>query len=130
MSKNNEVTSEFLAHFTQAWNDQDIEALMSHVCDDDACTFMASVGNDVEGSKWVGRDAVREGFASLWIGYPDAHFEPVGEDFIVGDRGCSEWIFTGTKAADGTKVVARGCDVYTFRDGKILVKNSMRKQRP
>jgi ketosteroid isomerase-like protein len=130
MSKNNEVTSEFLARFTQAWNDQDIEALMSHVCDDDACTFMASVGNDVEGSKWVGRDAVREGFASLWIGYPDAHFEPVGEDFIVGDRGCSEWIFTGTKAADGTKVVARGCDVYTFRDGKILVKNSMRKQRP
>ncbi len=130
MSKNAEVTSEFLARFTQAWNDQDIEALMSHVCDDDACTFMASVGNDVEGSKWVGRDAVREGFASLWIGYPDAHFEPVGEDFIVGDRGCSEWIFTGTKAADGTKVVARGCDVYTFRDGKILVKNSMRKQRP
>lgn len=130
MSKNNEVTSEFLARFTQAWNDQDIEALMSHVCDDDACTFMASVGNDVEGSKWVGRDAVREGFASLWIGYPDAHFEPVGEDFIVGDRGCSEWIFTGTKAADGTKIVARGCDVYTFRDGKILVKNSMRKQRP
>ncbi len=130
MSKNNEVTSEFLARFTQAWNDQDIEALMSHVCDDNACTFMASVGNDVEGSKWVGRDAVREGFASLWIGYPDAHFEPVGEDFIVGDRGCSEWIFTGTKAADGTKVVARGCDVYTFRDGKILVKNSMRKQRP
>ena len=130
MSKNNEVTSEFLARFTQAWNDQDIEALMSHVCDDDACTFMASVGNDVEGSKWVGRDAVREGFASLWIGYPDAHFEPVGEDFIVGDRGCSEWIFTGTKAADGTKVVARGYDVYTFRDGKILVKNSMRKQRP
>ena len=130
MSKNNEVTSEFLARFTQAWNDQDIEALMSHVCDDDACTFMASVGNDVEGSKWVGRDAVREGFASLWVAYPDAHFEPVGEDFIVGDRGCSEWIFTGTKAADGTKVVARGCDVYTFRDGKILVKNSMRKQRP
>ena len=130
MSKNNEVTSEFLARFTQAWNDQDIEALMSHVCDDDACTFMASAGNDLDGSKWVGRDAVREGFASLWIGYPDAHFEPVGEDFIVGDRGCSEWIFTGTKAADGTKVVARGCDVYTFRDGKILVKNSMRKQRP
>ena len=130
MSKNNEVTSEFLARFTQAWNDQDIEALMSHVCDDNACTFMASVGNDDEGSKWVDRDAVREGFASLWIGYPDAHFEPVGEDFIVGDRGCSEWIFTGTKAADGTKVVARGCDVYTFRDGKILVKNSMRKQRP
>ena len=107
MSENNEVTSEFLARFTQAWNEQDIDSLMSHMCNDDACTFMASVGNDVEGSKWVGREAVREGFASLYIGYPDAHFEAVGEDIILGNRGCSEWIFSGTKAADGTKVLAR-----------------------
>ena len=33
-------------------------------------------------------------------------------------------------AADDTKVRARGCDVYTFKDGKILIKNSMRKQLP
>jgi hypothetical protein len=46
-------------------------------------------------------------FASLYIGYPDAHFEAVGEDIILGNRGCSEWIFSGTKAADGTKVLAR-----------------------
>jgi len=127
MSKN-QVTAEFLATFTQAWNDQDIDKLMAHMADD--CTFMASVGNTVEGAKWVGREEVRKGFASLWENYPDAHFEPVGEDFIVGDRGCSEWIFTGTKKSDGTRVEARGCDVYTFKDGKIAVKNSMRKQAP
>lgn len=130
MSVKNEVTAEFLARFTQAWNEKDIDTLMDHVADDEACTFMASVGTEVEGSKFVGREAVRKGFASLWDGYPDAHFEPVGEDIILGDRGCSEWIFTGTKASDGTKVNARGCDVYTFKDGKILIKNSMRKQRP
>ena len=130
MSKKDEVTREFLATFTQAWNDKDLDTLMAHVADDDACTFMASVGTDVEGTKWVGRDMVRKGFASLWDGYPDAHFEPVGEDFIAGDRGCSEWIFTGTRASDGTKVRARGCDVFTFKEGKILVKNSMRKQSP
>jgi len=128
MSGKNEVTPEFLARFTQAWNDKDIDALMDHMADD--CTFMASVGTAVEGSKWVGTEEVRKGFASLWDGYPDAHFEAVGEDFIVGDRGCSEWVFTGTKAADGSRVEARGCDVYTFKDGKILVKNSMRKQTP
>ena len=128
MSAKNEVTREFLATFTQAWNDHDLDKLMEHMAD--GCTFMASVGTDVDGTKWEGREEVRKGFASLWDGYPDARFEPVGEDFIVGDRGCCEWIFTGTKAADGTKVRARGCDVLTFRDGKILVKNSMRKQTP
>ena len=128
MSKNNEVTPDFLAAFTQAWNDKDIDALMAHMADD--CAFMASVGTETEGTLWEGREAVRQGFASLWEGYPDAHFEPVGEDFIVGDRGCSEWIFTGTRKADGKKVRARGCDVYTFKDGKIALKNSMRKQEP
>jgi ketosteroid isomerase-like protein len=127
MSKN-EVTAAFLSAFTQAWNDKDIDKLMDHMSE--GCVFMASVGVEVEGTKWEGFDNVRTGFASLWDAYPDAHFEPVGEDIIVGDRGCSEWIFTGTKVSDGTKVRARGCDVYTFRDGKILLKNSMRKQTP
>lgn len=128
MSGKGQVTPEFLATFTQAWNDKDLDKLMAHMADD--CTFMASVGTDVEGTRWEGREAVRQGFASLWENYPDAHFEPVGEDFIVGERGCSEWIFTGTKKSDGTRVEARGCDVYTFKDGKIAVKNSMRKQAP
>jgi ketosteroid isomerase-like protein len=127
MSKN-EVTAAFLSAFTQAWNDKDIDKLMDHMSE--GCVFMASVGVEVEGTKWEGFDNVRTGFASLWDAYPDAHFEPVGEDIIVGDRGCSEWIFTGTKVSDGTKVRARGCDVYTFRDGKILLKNSMRRQTP
>lgn len=128
MSDRNEVTREFLARFTQAWNEHDIETLMAHM--DHDCEFMASVGTDVNGTHWKGRDEVRQGFASLWEAYPDAHFTPVGEDFIVGDRGCCEWIFTGTRRRDGLKVEARGCDVLTFRNGKIAIKNSMRKQLP
>jgi hypothetical protein len=128
MSQNNQVTPEFLASFTQAWNDKDLDKLMEHMAD--GCVFMASVGLETEGTLWTGTEKVREGFASLWISYPDAHFEPVGEDIIIGDRGCSEWIFTGTRKTDESTVKARGCDVYTFKDGKILIKNSMRKQQP
>ena len=61
MTKKNEVTPEFLATFTQAWNDKDVDKLMEHVADDDGCTFMASVGNAVEGSVGVGREEVRKG---------------------------------------------------------------------
>lgn len=128
MTDKHEVTREFLARFTQAWNDHDIDTLMAHM--DEDCEFMASVGAGVNGAHWVGREEVRKGFASLWDNYPDAHFTPVGEDFITGNRGCGEWIFTGTRQSDGAKVEARGCDIYTFRNGKIATKNSMRKQKP
>ena len=73
--------------------------------------------------------SVRTGYAALWSSFPDAHFECLG-DFVCGDRGVSEWIFTGTRNSDEAKVRARGCDVFTFREGKILVKNSFRKQLP
>lgn len=120
------VSLAFLASFGEAWNRHDLDELMAHMAPD--CVFMASVGTAVEGTEWRGTAAVREGYASLWTNFPDARFEFLG-DFICGDRGVSEWIFSGTRV-DGIKVLARGCDVFTFRDGKILVKNSFRKQRP
>jgi hypothetical protein len=40
----------------------------------------------------------------------------------------SEWTFTGTRT-DGTRVEVQGCDLFTFRAGKILLKNSYRKNR-
>lgn len=122
----NTVSLEFLASFAEAWNRHDLDALMAHMAPE--CVFMASVGTAVEGTEWRGTAAVREGYASLWTNFPDAHFEVLG-DFVCGDRGVSEWIFSGTRV-DGVKVRARGCDVFTFRDGKILIKNSFRKQRP
>ena len=41
----------------------------------------------------------------------------------------SESTFRGTKA-DGTRIEARMVDVFTFRDGRIAVKNAYRKDRP
>jgi hypothetical protein len=49
--------------------------------------------------------------------------------FVNGDRGVSEWTFTGTHV-EGTRVEVHGCDLFTFRDGKIALKNSYRKNRP
>jgi ketosteroid isomerase-like protein len=40
----------------------------------------------------------------------------------------SEWTFTGTHK-DGRHVEVTGCDLFTFRDGKIAIKNSYRKNR-
>jgi ketosteroid isomerase-like protein len=58
--------------------------------------------------------------------FPDARFGDA-RHFVAGERGLSEWRFTGTR--DGVKVEVDGCDVFTFRNGKIAVKSSYFKQR-
>ena len=52
-----------------------------------------------------------------------------GEHFADGDRGVSEWTFRGT-AADGSRIEAEGCDLFTFENGKIVRKQAFRKNRP
>jgi ketosteroid isomerase-like protein len=47
---------------------------------------------------------------------------------VTGDRGVSEWIFTGTTAS-GASVEVNGCDLFTFRNGTIVVKSSYLKNR-
>ena len=121
-----EVTTEVLQAFADAWNRHDVEALMSFMTDD--CVFEASAGTEVCGTRYVGREAVRTGFAQVWEVFPDAHWGNA-RHFVHGERGVSEWTFTGTKA-DGTRVEVHGCDLFLFRDGRIAVKNSYRKNRP
>ena len=120
------VTDADLQAFADAWNRHDAEALMSFMTDD--CVFEASAGPDVCGTRYVGRQAVQAGFSDVWKAYPDAQWLSP-RHFVCGDRGVSEWTFTGTRA-DGTRVEVHGCDVFTFRDGKIALKNSYRKNRP
>lgn len=120
-----EVTEDFLRSFADAFNAHDINAVMSHMTDD--CVFEASAGPDFNGEKFTGQKQVKKAFEDVFATYPDAHWDnPV--HFISGNRGFSEWIFTGTKS-DGTKVEVTGCDLFTFKDGKIAIKNSYRKNR-
>ncbi len=121
-----EVTTEVLQAFANAWNRHDLDALMLFVTED--CVFESSAGPDVCGTRYVGRESVRAGFAEVWGIFPDAHWGNA-HHFVHGDRGISEWTFTGTRS-DGTRVEVHGCDLFTLRDGKILLKNSYRKSRP
>ena len=120
-----EVTTEVLQAFADAWNRHDVDALMSFMTDD--CVFESSAGADVCGTRYVGTEAVRMAFAEVWTVFADAHWGNA-RHWVQGDRGVSEWIFTGTRA-DGTRVEVQGCDLFTFRAGKILLKNSYRKSR-
>ncbi len=100
-----QVTIEVLEEFADAWNRHDVDALMAFMTED--CVFEASAGPDICGTRYVGREAVRTGFAGVWATFPDAQWGNA-RHFICGARGVSEWTFTGTHA-DGTYVEAQIC---------------------
>ena len=117
---------DLMDRFADAWNRHDLDMLMSMMTDD--CVFEASAGPYVNGQRSEGKEAVREAYAAVFEAFPDAQWiDP--RHIVAGDRGVSEWTFTGTQR-DGRRVEVTGCDLFTFRDGRIAIKNSYRKNRP
>ena len=99
---------------------------MSMMTDDGV--FEASAGDTVNGTRYEGKQAVRAAYQAVFQTYPDARWANA-RHFVTGNRGVSEWTFTGT-LKDGKRVEVTGCDIFTFRDGRIALKNSYRKNRP
>ena len=120
------ITTATLEAFSAAWNRHDIDALMRFMSDD--CVFQTAAGPDACGTRIVGTEAVRQAFAAAWQAVPDAQWIN-GVHFVSGDFGTSQWTFTGT-AADGSRIETDGIDVFTFKNGKIALKNVFRKARP
>lgn len=114
---------DILAEVLDGFNAHDTDAIVAHFADD--AVFDSPRGPDPWGRRFEGKDAVRAGFAARFEGIPDVHYESHG-DFVSGDRGVSEWTLTGT-ATSGERLEVRGCDIWTFRDGRIVVKNSFWK---
>jgi len=119
------LTPEDLAATFDAFNRHDVDAVMRHFADD--CVFYTVAGPEVFGAKIEGANAIAKAFSGVWAAMPDAHWDH-HDHFVHGDRAVSEWIFSGT-GADGNRIEAEGADLFTLRDGQIVVKQALRKQR-
>jgi ketosteroid isomerase-like protein len=119
-TETNQVTVEMLERLLDAFNAHDLDAVMEFFADD--CVLEMPRGADPSGRRLEGRARVREGLASRFAGIPDVHY---GDDrhWVAGDRGCSEWLLTGT-SAEGKPIEVRGCDLFEFRRDKIVRKDS------
>jgi hypothetical protein len=53
---------------------------------------------------------------------PDVHYAD-DRHWVSGNRGCSEWLLTGT-SVDGERIEVRGCDLFEFEGDKIVRKDS------
>ena len=106
-----------------AFDNHDLDGIMVWFTDD--TVFESPRGSERWGTRFVGKDEVRAGFAARFAGIPDVHYRE-DEHFVDGDRGASEWRLTGT-TVDGKRLDLRGCDLWTFRDGKVVKKDSFWK---
>ena len=119
------TTDDLHTFFERGWNRHDVDLLMTFMAED--CIFESAAGPEACGTRHAGRERVRRAFARVFEVYPDARFAEA-RHVVAGDRGVSEWRFTGT-TAEGKTVEVDGCDLFTFAGGKIARKSAYFKSR-
>ena len=120
MTTGDSVITAMLEEVLAAFNRHDIEAIMAVFAED--AVLESPRGEDPWGTRFSGKAAVRDGLAARFAGIPDVHY---GHDrhWVCGDRGVSEWLLTGTTTV-GERIAVRGCDLWEFRDGLVVRKDS------
>ena len=108
-----------------AFNSHDLDLIMTFFSDD--CVLEMPRGPDPWGRRLVGSSAVREGLRTRFSGIPDVQYKD-DTHFVCGETGVSQWTLRGT-SADGQPIEVRGCDFFTFENGKIAKKDSYWKIR-
>jgi len=111
-----------LIELCDAFNAHDLDRIMALFAED--CVLEMPRGGEPWGSRFTGKDEVRAALAGRFAGLPDVHYGEA-EHFVdeAASTGMSKWLLTGT-TPDGTRRRVRGCDFYTFRDGKVVRKDS------
>jgi ketosteroid isomerase-like protein len=116
---------ESLRAIARGFDTHDLDLIMAHFADD--AVFEGPRGPEAWGTRFTGAAAVREAFAGRFAGIPDVRYQD-DEHFVDGDRGASEWTLSGTTTA-GQRIEVRGCDLWRFREGQVVLKDSYWKIR-
>lgn len=114
-----------LRDIAAAFDSHDLDRIMAHFADD--AVFESPRGTEPFGTRFRGSAAIRAAFIGRFEGIPDVRYQQ-DRHFVDGDRGASEWTLSGTTTA-GQRIEVRGCDLWTFRDGRVVVKDSYWKIR-
>jgi ketosteroid isomerase-like protein len=111
-----------LERICDAFNAHDLDRIMGFFADD--CVLEMPRGGQPWGARAEGRENVRKALAGRFEGLPDVHYGNA-QHFVdrEADTGISKWTLTGTRR-DGHRIEVWGCDFYTFRDGKVVRKDS------
>jgi len=118
---------EFIDRYNAAWNDHDVEAIVSMHTEDSVFE------NHTTGDVYIGKEAIANAITGIFAVFPDLGFEARSQ-YIRDDLVVQEWTARGTHEGPmtrsgikveptGSKVEYRGMDIIPIRDGLVARKD-------
>ena len=118
---------EFIDRYNAAWNDHDVEAIVSMHTEDSVFE------NHTTGDVNIGKDAIAQAITGIFGVFPDLSFEARSQ-YIRDDLVVQEWTARGTHQGPMTRsgmtieptghtVEYRGMDIIPIRDGLVARKD-------
>ena len=118
---------EFIDRYNAAWNDHDVEAIVSMHTEDSVFE------NHTTGDVNIGKDAIAQAITGIFGVFPDLSFEARSQ-YIRDDLVVQEWTARGTHEGPmnrsgmtieptGRTVEYRGMDIIPIRDGLVARKD-------
>ena len=117
------ITLKRMGEILSAFKNKDLEAIVESF-DEDGEFFLAA-GTHPYGECFKGRNAIRTALAERFAAVPDIQWVDA-HTWISGERATTEWRVTGT--GPNGPINQLGCDLWTFREGKVLKKDTYYKQ--
>ncbi len=120
------MTDKDIQEMFEAFNRHDTDAVMTFFHDD--IVFETASGPESYGTRFEGKQAVRQQFENTWGSMPDVQWLG-GNHYRAGSVIATEATFVATQA-NGKRIRVDQVDLLTIKDGKIVRKQAFRKNRP
>ena len=119
------ITPTLLDAITDAYNRNDIDAVMAFFADD--AVFDHAAGPDINGTRFSGLDTIRGIFKGLFNNVESVKWTPI-DTRVYGDKAYCEF-HRVAKLKSGEIQDFLSIDILTFRDGLIIHKDTYYKNR-
>ncbi|MET3664760.1 nuclear transport factor 2 family protein [Caulobacter sp. 1776] len=111
-----------LQRFIDAWGRRDPDAVAA--CMAPQAIYSASVGPE-PGATYVGREAIRAGVVEMFARDKGGRMQ-IDTPILMGDVALLTWTYHAPAANDASCAI-RGCDIFRFEEGAIVLKDAFRK---
>ena len=117
------ITMARMEEILESFNSHDVDRIVANF--DESGEFLMAAGPEPYGERFVGRKAIGEVLRQRFSAVPDIRWVDA-KTWISDDRAVTEWRVQGTTA--NGRLDCLGCDLWKFRNGKVLKKDTYYKQ--
>ena len=116
------ITIELLDAIQDAFNRHDVDAILSYFADD--CEWLMARGpNTPEGRRCIGKQEIGEVLRDRYQIIKDMRWVNMRHWIVDDSKALSEWNVQGT-LPEGKSFDYLGCDLWAFREGKVIKKDT------